>query len=739
MKTINLFRVCFFIAFPTFLLAQETQTGIVRVTFPLNRTVIQQNTANSATVSISGQYYGDDYYNHTCQYRFVSLSPTSGIATDDPSWTTISTTSISDGKIKMFFQNETKSVGWYQLEIRLRKKRSFWSFCFNNDPNSNCWNTMASQKVKVGVGDVYVIYGQSNASGFNDNSSDNNLVGQTTDAGYTQRDAVSSISRDNLAFPEFKIAGFPIDGVGFKNLNLTNKIYPNGPVSWCWAPLGDKLVNTFQTPTMFINAGVPNRSIELLSDLNFWEYKRFRNTLQLYAHILGTRGVLWLQGESNAVQQQATRSSQIDFLDYTEKMNSLIIQSRKDLGSGNSTNDALTWNVSKVSYYTFPEDPFTQLPGRFCVYNSNPNGGCQAQIPHECTSAYIDPSYNCSLTTAQNYAVNPPFPDNPLPNVRTGIATDDLDASTRGQHQRIHFTGATHSVVAEKWLQSGINTGNPMSGKNLQPITVTKEINPYNGQDSYKLVAPSGYDEYFWVENGNGIYTAGFINFSRSQEKYVPLTNNGLKIFTCYLGKSTDQPSGIGDGLDGWNLKFEMTQPFIVPGYKDFSTLSLSLSTYLYQVGQSAYDNSFNVISENVIWEADENDAWITIGPDDNIGGGDGTTSLIVHLDENTDPNLRVGNIYVRNSDGSILRTLRIEQEGTATPCGNNLSLSSPSDDYNSSATKRAIISIDATNKVNSGANVEYKAGNFILLQAGFKVENGAIFKATIPNDPCNE
>ena len=64
------------------------------------------------------------------------------------------------------------------------------------------------------------------------------------------------MSLKKTQFPEFKIAGFPIDGVGFKNLSLTNKIYPNGPVSWCWAPLGDKLVNTFQTPAMFINAPI---------------------------------------------------------------------------------------------------------------------------------------------------------------------------------------------------------------------------------------------------------------------------------------------------------------------------------------------------------------------------------------------------------------------------------------------------------------------------------------------------
>jgi hypothetical protein len=73
-----------------------------------------------------------------------------------------------------------------------------------------------------------------------------------------------------------------------------------------------------------------------------------------------------------------------------------------------------------------------------------------------------------------------------------------------------------------------------------------------------------------------------------------------------------------------------------------------------------------------------------------------------------------------------------------ASPCGDYLTLASPADDLNNPDTKRAIISMIASNKINNNANVAYKAGNSIILEAGFSVENGVIFDATIPRDPCN-
>lgn len=67
----------------------------------------------------------------------------------------------------------------------------------------------------------------------------------------------------------------------------------------------------------------------------------------------------------------------------------------------------------------------------------------------------------------------------------------------------------------------------------------------------------------------------------------------------------------------------------------------------------------------------------------------------------------------------------------------NALSLVSPTDDLSGgSSTLKATQAISATNKVNSPANVTYKAGNSILLNAGFQVNSNAVFKASI--EGCN-
>lgn len=67
----------------------------------------------------------------------------------------------------------------------------------------------------------------------------------------------------------------------------------------------------------------------------------------------------------------------------------------------------------------------------------------------------------------------------------------------------------------------------------------------------------------------------------------------------------------------------------------------------------------------------------------------------------------------------------------------NSLNLASPTDDLSAgTSTLKATQSISASNKVNSPANVTYKAGNSILLNAGFQVNSNSVFKASI--EGCN-
>ncbi|MCU0469766.1 MAG: hypothetical protein MUF58_14300 [Arcicella sp.] len=68
--------------------------------------------------------------------------------------------------------------------------------------------------------------------------------------------------------------------------------------------------------------------------------------------------------------------------------------------------------------------------------------------------------------------------------------------------------------------------------------------------------------------------------------------------------------------------------------------------------------------------------------------------------------------------------------------CSNNLLLISPNDDFtNTTAIKKASISISANNQINN-SNVIYSAGSKIELNNGFNIQSGSVFKAQISG--CN-
>jgi hypothetical protein len=60
--------------------------------------------------------------------------------------------------------------------------------------------------------------------------------------------------------------------------------------------------------------------------------------------------------------------------------------------------------------------------------------------------------------------------------------------------------------------------------------------------------------------------------------------------------------------------------------------------------------------------------------------------------------------------------------------------LVNPTNNLTGTSTKKAVNTINASNKVTSPANVTYQAGKSILLTPGF--ESGAVFKAEIQG--CN-
>lgn len=107
-----------------------------------------------------------------------------------------------------------------------------------------------------------------------------------------------------------------------------------------------------------------------------------------------------------------------------------------------------------------------------------------------------------------------------------------------------------------------------------------------------------------------------------------------------------------------------------------------------------------------------------------------GTVSCMIPLAIMGGDNYKI-RIYATNP--SLLSNI---QSGVFAISPQNLVLQSPADDYMVSKNKSAIQTVTATNRVMSPAMVTYKAGNAVLLNAGFLADAGTVFRAEIQSCP---
>ena len=203
--------------------------------------------------------------------------------------------------------------GWYSIQARLK-----------DTPDQI--ETVVS---KVGVGDVFLVTGQSNAGCFADvkmAAQQDTVVTFNPGDGrwYPCRDLQPSIST-----------------------YLTHNNTGNTKFGSCWPITGDLLAETLQVPVGFVvsafggasclsftTEGDPNGN---LSKENYPLIKRSIDALKE----TGFKAILWHQGETDALKGVATPAAL-----YQERLNSIIAQSRKDAGFD------VPWIVANTSYHT---------------------------------------------------------------------------------------------------------------------------------------------------------------------------------------------------------------------------------------------------------------------------------------------------------------------------------------------------------------------------------------------------
>ncbi|GAA4467856.1 hypothetical protein GCM10023189_52260 [Nibrella saemangeumensis] len=353
----------------------------IQVSFPVSRAVFQRNQANNATIRITG------IYTNSVNRIEAKVNARDGQGTSSD-WQVIQ----SNPQGGTFAGDLTVQGGWYNLEVR----------GMSGDQQ------VGHQVVeRVGVGEVFVIAGQSNAQGINRTS-----PGATDDRVNAVNYYDRFDSQNDPPFPQFQKLESHID------------VAPRGEGSWNWGMLGDQLARRLNVPILFFNAawsgtavrnwresigGGTSYSIYIPAAYPTGQpYANLRIALQFYAHMLGVRAVLWHQGEADNFANTSADS-------YASDLRTVIDRSRQD------SNKNVAWVVARASYDDFRGSDQNVLAGQNQVIGGNnvypgPNTD-QIQIPRSSQSdeVHFGPGGLVEVANAWNNSLNDAFFANAQP------------------------------------------------------------------------------------------------------------------------------------------------------------------------------------------------------------------------------------------------------------------------------------------------------------------------------------
>lgn len=380
----------------------------VQLTFPTTRAVFQRGNDGRGNIPIAGSYFQPV---DQIQAKVTALQ--GGTSTD---WVTIQS-NPSNGN---FLGSLNVTGGWYRLEVRGVRGGS---------PVG-----VPSSLDKVGVGEVFMIAGQSNAQGITVQDAQGNEYippGQID-----PEDRVNVVSYTNAT--TYSLADPPLPG--FMKLMPDSRYGLRGFGSWGWGWLGNLIAGRFNVPVLFINAAfagtqvdawsksaaglpAPNIFCQSCADPNYppgMPYGNLKLSLQYYASMLGVRAVLWMQGETDNYPLRTSTDA------YREALKSVIQQTRNDTGK------PISWVVSQTSRArdTFQNqntvsDQVTNAQLQVTqqmdnVFLGPPTDGIQVERP-DGVHIYPDNGGHQQLGEAWNNSLNDSFFANSRPQLPEGL------------------------------------------------------------------------------------------------------------------------------------------------------------------------------------------------------------------------------------------------------------------------------------------------------------------------------
>ena len=300
----------------SFSAADTSDLASLRLSAPLNYQVFQRATKAEGKITVAGTLPNPNQDSVTLEARFVGSGAAEG-------WRRLA--EIKAGATNFRAELSAPSGGWYRLEVRVKHE-----------------DTIASESAveHVGVGEVFIIAGQSNSANHGEEK-------QQTKTGL-----VASFSGN-----KWQLANDPQPGAS------------GGGGSFI-PPFADAIAGQFKVPVGIVATGVGATSVRewLPRGTRFpnpptltgnvtqltsgeWESKGtlFDNFTARMKQLgpRGFRAVLWHQGESDANQKDPSRT--LSGESYRKFLEQLIRDSCREVGL------EVSWFVAQVSYHT-PDD-----------------------------------------------------------------------------------------------------------------------------------------------------------------------------------------------------------------------------------------------------------------------------------------------------------------------------------------------------------------------------------------------
>jgi hypothetical protein len=295
----------------------STAFSQIKITSPSLQSVYQRDVAGQRQITVTGTF---TVPMEKVEVRAVPVVQGQGV---DVAWQDLEVAP----KGGVFSGNLTLFQGWYTLEVR-----------GVSDGKIVARDVLS----RFGVGEVFLIAGQSNAQGLKEypgpGANDDRVI------------YVSNYENDELGMYKDLLTD-PVPPVFSKLTTGLKTMSPRGQTPWCWGILGDLLVAKLNVPVMFINTAWEGTAVEnwarssqgLPTDSYYgyhyapgMPYANLRIAARNYGNQYGVRAVLWMQGETDGAFGTTAAF-------YKSNMQQIINQLSSD------TNKRITWVIARTS------------------------------------------------------------------------------------------------------------------------------------------------------------------------------------------------------------------------------------------------------------------------------------------------------------------------------------------------------------------------------------------------------